>query len=54
MRKLWSKALLFLCAGAALFCEKLEGDYYNVMGLPVCRLYETLCRTVPEVMEDTI
>ena len=40
--------------GAALFCEKLEGDYCNVMGLPVCRLYETLCRTVPEVMEDTI
>lgn len=40
--------------GAALFCEKLEGDYYNVMGLPVCRLYETLCRTVSEVMEDTI
>ena len=40
--------------GAALFCEKLEGDYYNATGLPVCRLYETLCRTVPEVMEDTL
>ena len=40
--------------GAALFCERLEGDYYNVMGLPVCRLYETLCRVAPEVMEDTV
>ena len=28
--------------GAALFCQRLVGDYYNVMGLPVCRLGEIL------------
>lgn len=26
----------------ALFVRRLEGDYYNVMGLPLCALYETL------------
>lgn len=40
--------------GAALFCERMVGDYYNVMGLPVCRLGETLKRIAPEVMEDTL
>ena len=38
--------------GAALFAEKLQGDYYNVMGLPVCRLTQMLKAAVPELMED--
>lgn len=29
-------------SGAAVFVEKLVGDYYNVVGLPVCRLYQIL------------
>lgn len=36
--------------GAALFCPGIRGDYYNVMGLPVCRLGETLRRVMD--MED--
>ena len=39
--------------GAALFCEKIVGDYYNVMGLPVCRLGQVLRKIAPEIMEDT-
>lgn len=34
--------------GAALFCQRMVGDYYNVMGLPVCRLGEVLRRMAPE------
>ena len=38
--------------GAALFAEKLSGDYYNVMGLPVCRLGQILKQISPELLEE--
>ena len=40
--------------GAALFCERLVGDYYNVMGLPVCRLGQVLKTVAPELMEESV
>ncbi len=40
--------------GAALFAEKMVGDYYNVMGLPVCRLWKILRDMAPELMEDAL
>ena len=39
---------------AALFAEKIVGDYPNVVGLPVCRLHEMLAAIAPELMEDTL
>ena len=39
--------------GAALFAGKLVGDYYNVMGLPVCRLGQILRQIAPEIMEES-
>ena len=38
--------------GAALFAQRMLGDYYNVMGLPVCRLYEILSQLAPDWMEE--
>ncbi len=35
--------------GAALFAEHLVGDYYNVMGLPVCRLGQDLKQIMEEM-----
>jgi len=40
--------------GAALFCTHMVGDYYNVMGLPVCALGQALGRIAPEWMEERI
>ena len=40
--------------GAALFCTHMSGDYYNVMGLPVCRLGQMLRAAAPELMEETV
>ncbi len=38
--------------GGALFADKLVGDYFNVVGLPVCRLGQILRELIPEWMED--
>ena len=38
--------------GAALFAERLVGDYYNVMGLPVCRLGQVLKALAPDMMGE--
>ena len=38
--------------GAALFCERMTGDYYNVMGLPVCRLGQVLKELAPQIMGE--
>lgn len=40
--------------GAALFAQRIEGDYYNVVGLPVCRLGMILREAVPNLMEETV
>ncbi len=40
--------------GAALFCDRMVGDYYNVMGLPVCRLSQILRVLAPEWMGEDL
>ena len=40
--------------GAALFCSRMVGDYYNVMGLPVCRLGQMLREIAPEMMGGSL
>lgn len=38
--------------GGALFAEAICGDYFNVVGLPVCRLGQILEKLAPEMMEE--
>ena len=33
--------------GACIFVRAIEGDYYNVVGLPICRVYELLSEKYP-------
>lgn len=40
--------------GAALFAEKIVGDYFNVVGLPVCRLGQILREIAPEILEENL
>ena len=37
---------------AAPFVTGIRGDYYNVMGLPVCRLWQMLQELSPKHMEE--
>lgn len=30
-------------SGGCIFVESISGDWFNVMGLPICRLYAELC-----------
>ena len=38
--------------GAGVFVEAICGDYYNVVGLPRCRLWRLLGQVAPELLED--
>ena len=40
--------------GAAVFAERLNGDYFNVVGLPVCRLWKLLGELAPELLEEDL
>ena len=37
--------------GGAVFVQSISGDYYNVVGLPVCRLWRLLASMAPQLLE---
>ena len=37
--------------GAAKFCTGIQGDYYNVVGLPVCRVYQMVQALRPGLID---
>lgn len=39
---------------AAMFVQKIVGDYFNVVGLPVCRLEQMLKKIAPGLMEEEV
>ncbi|HCG34781.1 MAG TPA: septum formation inhibitor Maf [Clostridiales bacterium] len=37
---------------ACIFVERIEGDYYNVVGLPLCRVYRLLSEKYPWILSQ--
>ncbi len=38
--------------GACIFVRAIDGDYYNVVGLPICRVYELLSEKYPQILSQ--
>ena len=44
---IYDKAGAYAIQGdAALYIKKIDGDYYNVMGLPIAKLYKKIMKIV--------
>lgn len=40
--------------GACVFVRSIDGDYFNVVGLPVCRVFELLSEKYPQILSHSI